>query len=68
MALVQFLTIRDSSKAEGYIAAWATTMVYYPSRQNFLRLMTNSPVKGIHHKESGLERAVLMPGNDWSPT
>jgi hypothetical protein len=36
-------------------------MVYYPSRQRFLRMMTNSPTKGIHHRTAGLERAVLMP-------
>jgi len=41
-------------------------MVYYPSRRVFLRMMTNSPAKGIHHREAGLERAVLMPSTDWS--
>ena len=40
-------------------------MVYYPSRQNFLRMMTNSPTKGIHHRAAGLERAVLMPSSHW---
>ena len=39
-------------------------MVYYPSRQRFLRMMTNSPTKGIHHRTAGLERAVLMPSSD----
>jgi len=43
-------------------------MVYYPSRQNFLRMMTNSPTKGIHHRDAGLERAVLMPSSDWPST
>ncbi|UCG23760.1 MAG: hypothetical protein JSW55_16730 [Chloroflexota bacterium] len=40
-------------------------MVYYPSRQVFLRMMTNSPTKGVHHREAGLERAVLMPSTEW---
>jgi len=38
-------------------------MVYYPSRAHFLRLMTNSPRKGIHHRSAGLEKAVLMPSS-----
>ena len=36
-------------------------MVYYPSRRNFIRMMSNSPSKGIYHREAGLQRAVLMP-------
>jgi hypothetical protein len=40
-------------------------MVYYPSRRNFLTMMTNSPRKGVHHRDAGLERAVLMPSSDW---
>jgi hypothetical protein len=36
-------------------------MVYYPSRGNFLRLLSNSPVEGARHREAGLARAVLMP-------
>ena len=38
-------------------------MVYYPSRKNFIRMMTNSPKKGVHHRDAGLERAVLMPSS-----
>ena len=37
-------------------------MVYYPSRQNFINMMTNSPKKGVYHRDAGLQRAVLMPG------
>ena len=40
-------------------------MVYYPSRQNFINMMTHSPKKGVHHQDAGLERAVLMPSSDW---
>jgi hypothetical protein len=40
-------------------------MVYYPSRRVFLRMMTNSPTRGINHREAGLERAVLMPSSNW---
>jgi hypothetical protein len=40
-------------------------MVYYPSRSNFLKLMTNTPRKGIHHRDAGLQRAILMPSSDW---
>jgi hypothetical protein len=36
-------------------------MVYYPSRQNFIRMMTNGPKKGGYHRDAGLQRAVLMP-------
>ncbi|MFA9402978.1 MAG: hypothetical protein ACERKY_07915 [Anaerolineales bacterium] len=36
-------------------------MVYYPSRQKFMRLMTNSPKQGVLHRDAGLQRAVLMP-------
>ena len=38
-------------------------IVYYPSRQNFMRLMTNGPKEGVHHRDAGLERAVLMPSS-----
>lgn len=40
-------------------------MVYYPSRRNFLRMLTNSPGKGVYHRAAGLQRAVLMPSSDW---
>lgn len=40
-------------------------MVYYPSRRNFIRMMTNSPQKGVYHRDAGLQRAVLVPS---SPT
>jgi hypothetical protein len=40
-------------------------MVYYPSRRNFLNMMTNSPRKGVHHRDAGVQRAVLMPSSDW---
>lgn len=36
-------------------------LVYYPSRKNFLRLMTNVSMKATVHRHAGLERAVLMP-------
>ena len=39
-------------------------MVYFPSRKNFINMMTNSPQKGIHHRTAGLQRAVLMPSSD----
>ena len=38
-------------------------MVYYPSRRNFLRMMTHTPGRGITHRDAGLQRAVLMPGS-----
>jgi len=41
-------------------------MVYYPSRRRFLQMMTNSPTKGIHHRDAGLQRAVLMPSSSIS--
>ena len=41
-------------------------MVYYPSRQNFRNMMTNTPKKGVHHRDAGLQRAVLMPSSDWA--
>lgn len=41
-------------------------MVYYPSRQNFIHMMTNTPRKGVHHRDAGLQRAVLMPSSDWA--
>ena len=36
-------------------------MVFYPSREHFLCLMTNSQRKGVYHRSAGLGRAVLMP-------
>jgi hypothetical protein len=30
-------------------------MVYYPSRQNFLKMMTNAPKEGAHHRDAGLQ-------------
>ncbi len=41
-------------------------MVYYPSRQNFVNMLTNGPERGGHHRDAGLERAVLMPSSDWA--
>jgi len=41
-------------------------MVYYVSRQNFINMMTHSPKKGVHHRDAGLQRAVLMPSSDWA--
>ncbi|MGB3702319.1 MAG: hypothetical protein WA997_13710 [Anaerolineales bacterium] len=41
-------------------------MVYYPSRQNFIKMMINSPKKGVYHRDAGLQRAVLMPSSDFS--
>ena len=38
-------------------------MVYYPSRRNFFRMMTNAPKDGAHHRDAGLQRAVLMPSS-----
>jgi uncharacterized protein (DUF1330 family) len=38
-------------------------MVYYPSRQNFIHMMTNAPQEGAHHRDAGLEKAVLMPSS-----
>jgi hypothetical protein len=40
-------------------------MVYYPSRRVFLNMATHAPVNGIHHREAGLARAVLMPSTAW---
>jgi hypothetical protein len=40
-------------------------MMYYPSRGNFLNMMTNTPKKGAHHRDAGLQRAVLMPSTAW---
>jgi hypothetical protein len=42
-------------------------LVYYPSRQRFLNMMSHSPKKGIKHRSAGLARAVLMPSSDWEP-
>lgn len=36
-------------------------LVYYPSRANFLRLMTNTPQRAAEYRRAGLEKAVLMP-------
>jgi hypothetical protein len=41
-------------------------MVYYPSRRNFINMMSSTPRKGVHHREAGLQRAVLMPSSDWA--
>jgi hypothetical protein len=41
-------------------------MVYYPSRQNFIHMMTNAPKEGAHHRDAGLEKAVLMPSSVFS--
>lgn len=38
-------------------------MVYYPSRRKFLQMMTNTPTRGMHHRDAGLQRAVLMPSS-----
>jgi len=38
-------------------------MVYYPARQNFIHMMTNAPQEGAHHRDAGLEKAVLMPSS-----
>lgn len=38
-------------------------MEYYPSRRNFINMMTNTPKKGIYHREADLQRAVLMPNS-----
>ena len=38
-------------------------MVYYPSRRNFIRMMTNAPKDGAIHRDAGLQRAVLMPSS-----
>jgi len=40
-------------------------MVYYPSRRAFLNMATHTPAKGIHHRDAGLARAVLMPSTAW---
>ena len=42
-------------------------MVYYPPRRVFLNMATHTPVKGIHHRDAGLARAVLMPSTAWPP-
>jgi hypothetical protein len=42
-------------------------MVYYPSRRAFLNMATHTPEKGIHHRDAGLARAVLMPSTAWPP-
>jgi hypothetical protein len=39
-------------------------LVYYPSRRNFVRMMSHSPKQGVHHRKAGLQRAVLMPSSD----
>jgi hypothetical protein len=31
----------------------------------FFHMMTNSPKKGVHRRDAGLQRAVLMPSSDW---
>lgn len=36
-------------------------LVYYPSRTNFLRLMTNTPKNAAIYRRAGLKRVVLMP-------
>jgi hypothetical protein len=36
-------------------------LVYYPSRANFLRLMTNTPQRAAEYRRAGFEKAVLMP-------
>ena len=41
-------------------------LVFYPSRRNFLRMMSNAPLGGAHHRDAGLQRAVLMPSSDIS--
>jgi len=40
-------------------------MVYYPSRRAFLSMATNAPIRGVHHRDAGLARAVLMPSTAW---
>jgi len=40
-------------------------MVYYPSRGTFIKMMTNTPKKGIYHRDASLQRAVLMPSSEW---
>lgn len=40
-------------------------MVYYPSRQNILNMMTNAPKKGAYHRDGDLQRVVLMPSTTW---
>ncbi|MFC2046263.1 hypothetical protein ACFLTC_01930 [Chloroflexota bacterium] len=47
--------------------AWSEfAMVYYPCRRDFINMMSNSPKKGVHHRDAGLQRAVLMPSSDWA--
>jgi hypothetical protein len=41
-------------------------MVFYPSRRAFLNMATHTPVRGVHHRDAGLARAVLMPSTAWS--
>jgi hypothetical protein len=41
-------------------------MVYYPSRQAFLNMMTHTSAKHVIHRDAGLARAVLMPSTDWA--
>jgi len=41
-------------------------MVYYPSRRNLINMMTNAPKKGGHHRDVGLQRAVLIPSSNIS--
>jgi uncharacterized protein (DUF1330 family) len=38
-------------------------MVYYPSRRNFIKMMTNTPKDGVDHRDAGLQSAVLMPSS-----
>jgi len=35
-------------------------LVYYPSRESFIRLMTNTPRRAAVYRRAGLEKAVLM--------
>jgi len=41
-------------------------MVFYPSRRDFIRMMSNSPTKSVYHRDAGLQRAVLMPSTSFS--
>ena len=36
-------------------------LIYYPSRTNFLRLMTNTPLGAADIRREGLKKVVLMP-------
>ena len=40
-------------------------LVTYPSRRNFIRMMSNAPKVGVFHRDAGLKRAVLMPSSEW---